>query len=171
MKSGDTEEVTRVQKGALRIEVCEPGELGELNFYFLLEGISSDFLPRLNSQVSSIRAWSKKLSRNAVAITATDECGQIRGLCCFYSNSQGAFIPIIWTSLSVRGQGLAQDLLEVCAKNLIQLGVKFIELESHNQNIIATRFYIRHGFSIQSQNQRRILWRIRTSQLARVRKG
>lgn len=111
-----------------------------------LQATDTSFIPPLSHRLE-LAAYAEKLAARATRIEVWDG-PVLAGCIAMYANDpdRGGFISNVSVLPSRQGQGLAGQLLERTLQLAIELGLKRIRLEVHNDNAPARALYRRHGF-------------------------
>ncbi|MCR5125737.1 MAG: GNAT family N-acetyltransferase [Treponema sp.] len=120
---------------------------------FLLSQFDSNFTIGLKKRISDLSVYAEKLFNNSTnRIAIVDD--NIAGFICFYCNddvTKTAFISQLCVGKQFRKNGIGSALIADCSEICIKLGIKILRLEVAKDNAIARRFYERHAFCYEEE--------------------
>ncbi len=93
--------------------------------------------------VADLRAYASKIASHAKFITRRGPSAELLAFLAFYDDQPDAFVTMVWTHPSLRGRGVAEEML----RELLRETPKDISLEVQALNP-ALRLYERMGFNI-----------------------
>lgn len=116
--------------------------------------LSIAFEPPLEETVDSFDTLIDKVAMHGKTL-AYKKDGLVLGAVSFYANdleSKSAFVTLLATDESARGEGLGHALLSAAIQESQKFGMSRMRLDVRTENDRAKRFYESHGFIVVDRN-------------------
>lgn len=121
-----------------------------------LERCDELFKPFLSSYIN-LEEYSKKLLERAVRYEIFDNANLV-GLVAVYHSSNIGYISNFSLEQQFLGKDLSSQLMKLCIDDSKKQKLITIRLEVFKENLRAIKFYFKHGFTIESDNAKVLIF-------------
>lgn len=132
----------------IKFEHLKYSDINEIRLGKLVKNLDNEYTPTMISLVDDLQAYTKKMIKNAIVVIAKynkEDIGFIATYCNDLSGRK-SYITSIFVKKDYQSNKVGQKLVDIAISDSMKRGMRTIELEVQQENILAIRFYKKYGF-------------------------
>lgn len=138
-----------------KTEIFKKWKACYLRIYELLKILDTNYKPKISDLVKSIDEYAKKIKENAIVIILKNKDKDIWIIASYLNEAENSmYITTIWINPEFQWQGLWTTLIHELIDYWKKEKIWSIELEVHDINIWAQKFYEKNNFIVKEKTNK-----------------